>query len=153
MERFESANGALGGKPRSRPAARWLASSPVRAPRRPLARGCFAGRSRPRWSSLGGSSFTRQIAPLGHALRRADPPAVRSPCPSTGQPRPAGQPLRSLRSLFKGTDKMQPSQRAKGLTGVGASASGDPCVPVRFAQGELLRGERHARELSTDGDV
>ena len=59
------------------------------------------------WSSPGGSSLARQIAPLGHSLRRGDPPAVRFPCPyRVSRARPAsrsspcvrGSSLQSLRA-------------------------------------------------------
>jgi hypothetical protein len=69
--------------------------------RRPLARSCFAGRSRPRWSSLGGSSLTRQFAPLGHSLRRADPPAARSPVPGNTGPAAPGRPAAPVLPFVK----------------------------------------------------
>ena len=100
MERFESANGVLGCKPRSRPAARWLASSPVRAPRRPLARGCFAGRSRPRvvasWR-LVPHTPNRSPRPFPSPCR----PARRAlPCPyRASRARPACRSSPSVRKL------------------------------------------------------
>lgn len=55
-----------------------LVKKPPQMSRQSLARRWFAGRSWPPWSSLGGSFFARQVAPLGYSLRREDPPAVRS---------------------------------------------------------------------------
>lgn len=81
--------------------SRYGQNPPRQMSRRPLARRWFAGRSRPRWSSPGGSSLARQIAPLGHALRRADPPAVRSPAPgNTGSAAP-GRPCAPGASFAK----------------------------------------------------
>lgn len=51
--------------------------------------------------AFGGSFFARQIAPIGHALRRADPPAVRSSCPyRVSRARPAWSSIPCVRSTL-----------------------------------------------------
>lgn len=93
-------------KPRSRHAIccggglRWRGAgkTPPQISRRPLTRRWFAGRSRPQWSSLGGSyprTPNRSHRPRPSPCR----PARRAlPLPLPGQPRPAGHGFQSLRS-------------------------------------------------------
>ena len=71
----------LQSKPRSRHALCFFTCVQMQMSRQSLACRWFAVRSRPQWSLLAARILARQNAPIGHFLRRADPPAVRSPAP------------------------------------------------------------------------
>jgi len=127
---LESANGVLGCKPRSRPAARPLASSPVRSPRRPLARSCFAGRSLGFRPSLSGSYPRHVVQASSRSLRRANPPAARSPAPGNTGPAAPGRPAAPVLAFVKLSPV--PPRQASGWQPLRCGGGVAPIVHLRW---------------------